>query len=573
MQKIKTYLSSAKCKFDKNWTSLKAQLFNVRVLVAMQLKEKLDLSFLKSKKETTFKVIYSFLAIAVITAFIYLGFYASTLLGILSLTSRLPVTVIVFLFTLMQLLSILSCTLGLTKSLYFSGDNASLLTLPVRPNNVFFSKIVVFYVFELKKNLTFLVPMFLAFGLINGLSPLFYLILLLSFFFVSLIPVILGAILSIPTMWVSMLLRNLQFLQFGLFLGGAAVVIKVAFDLVARIPPNLNLIQQFATYYWEIQNFLNAFSETFAPFTAITQMIVGTTQYFVHIPITSSTFVTFGLLLAILVLGSLFVFLVARPLFFNMSSKPFEYKKRVILIPKKNYKNSKYLSSLKKEVLINLRTPSLLLTNISAIFVLPLAIFLLNKVFASMDTRLVGQHMSLSFNLLIILLILLSNNSQVASVFSSEGAAMYLLKTKPAPLKSNMMAKLTLNLVLSTLSILATALILKSVVQLSLPETMFVFLIATLVNMSHILWSAQLDIVSPQYRFYHNGVHNSTNPNETKSTILAFTLAFLFFGISLFLFFENYAVAWQKLLGIALVFAAARIFLFFANAKVYFKEM
>ena len=573
MNKIKNFLAKTKSVL-KNWKTKSAlEIKKIKILVAMQLKEKLDLSFLASKKETLFKVLFSIIGVIIFTAFVYLMFYASTLLGILSLTSRLPNTVMIFLFTLMQLLSILSCTLGLTKSLYFSADNAVLLTLPCKPNAVFFSKLIVFYLNELKKNITYLVPMFLAFGLINSLSFWFFPILLISFFFVSLLPVVIGAILSIPTMWISMLLRNSKYLQFSLFGVFAGFLIKTAFDLVALIPPNLNLIQQFATYYWDVQKFLTNFANTFSPFAALTEMIIGKTQYFVHYPLPLSSITTFLLFIASLVVGMIFVFIAARPLFFKMTSKPFEYKKKVFTMQKKNRSLSKFASSLKKEVIINFRTPNLLIANLASFFVLPLGIFLLNKIFASMDTRLVGQQMSIGFNLLIILLILLSNNTQVASIFSSEGNAMYLLKTKPAPLKANMMAKLTLNLILSTLSILVTSIIMFQVAQISYQDTIFVFLTVVLINISHILWSAQLDIVSPQYKFYHNGIHSGTNPNETKSTGLAFAISFLFFAVAMFLFFENYGIAWQKLTFIAFILAASRIYLFFTNAKVYFRDM
>ncbi|MFA6860565.1 MAG: hypothetical protein WCR30_04180 [Clostridia bacterium] len=546
----------------------------LKTLVAMQLKEKLDLRFLKSKKETLFKLLFGVIGLAVFTALVYFAFYASTLLGILSLTSRLPNTVIIFLFTIMQFLSIISCTLGLTKSLYFSGDNMVLLTLPCKPNDVFFSKIIVFYINELKKNFTFMLPVFLAFGMINSFSLAYYPILIVAFFLVSFLPVVVGAILSIPSMWVSMALRNQKYLQLGIFAVVAVVVIKLAFELVAQIPENFNLIQQFATYYWDIQNFLIDFANTFKPFTYLTEMIIGKTQYFIHYPLPLSSLITFGVFVLILAVGSLLVYFVARPLFFKMTSKPFEYKKNVVLFQKKNVKHSRFISSLKKELILSFRTPSLLATNLSAIFVLPLAIFLLNKVFASMDTRLLGQQMSISFNLLLILLILLANNTQVASLFSTEGKAMYLLKTKPATLRANMLAKLTLNFVLSIFSILLTSFILFQVAKIEIIDTVFVFITVLLINVSHILWSAELDIVNPQYNQYNNGISTTgSNPNETKSTLIAFIISFLFFAVSLFLFFENYGVAWQKLFFIALLLFGSRLYLFAVNAKVYFREM
>ena len=47
----------------------------LKTLVMMQLKDKLDMSFAKSVKQTIFRVVFSLLKFAVITAVIYLAFY------------------------------------------------------------------------------------------------------------------------------------------------------------------------------------------------------------------------------------------------------------------------------------------------------------------------------------------------------------------------------------------------------------------------------------------------------------------------------------------------------------------
>ena len=68
----------------------------------------------------------------------------------------------------MLLLSVVSCAIGLTKSMYYSRDNAVLLTLPCKPLEVYLSKLVIFFFFELKRNISFLVPLFLAYFFSHG---------------------------------------------------------------------------------------------------------------------------------------------------------------------------------------------------------------------------------------------------------------------------------------------------------------------------------------------------------------------------------------------------------------------
>ena len=59
----------------------------LKTLCKMQLKDRINLSFLKSVKETIFKIILSIIKFALITIVIYFGFY---ILSYLRLVSLLP---------------------------------------------------------------------------------------------------------------------------------------------------------------------------------------------------------------------------------------------------------------------------------------------------------------------------------------------------------------------------------------------------------------------------------------------------------------------------------------------------
>ena len=124
----------------------------LKPLVMMQLKDKIDFSFLKSRKKTITKIVFTILGFVAVTAVCYLMFYISSLLNLFSLLPTVPLTVMVVIFTLMFILSCFTCTIGLMKKLYFSPDNQVLLTFPVKSNMIFVSKLIVFYIYELIKN-------------------------------------------------------------------------------------------------------------------------------------------------------------------------------------------------------------------------------------------------------------------------------------------------------------------------------------------------------------------------------------------------------------------------------------
>ena len=130
----------------------------------MQLKDKLDLSFLSSARGVIFKLVLSLLGLALITAVFYVAFMLSVTLSVFSFSSYLPDTVLTAIFTVIQILAILSCTVGLTKALYTAPDNKVLFTLPVDTNEVYFSKLLLYFIFELKRNFSITLPILLLTG-------------------------------------------------------------------------------------------------------------------------------------------------------------------------------------------------------------------------------------------------------------------------------------------------------------------------------------------------------------------------------------------------------------------------
>ena len=109
----------------------------LKTLVFMQLKDKVDFGFLRTKKALISKVILTLFSFIAITAVYYFGFYLCRVLGIFSLVNIIPTSVIVVLFSIMEILSIISCTYSLMKNLYFARDNQVLLTFPVTVDHIF----------------------------------------------------------------------------------------------------------------------------------------------------------------------------------------------------------------------------------------------------------------------------------------------------------------------------------------------------------------------------------------------------------------------------------------------------
>ena len=538
----------------------------------MQLKDKLDLAYLKSVKGTIFKVVLNLLKFAVITALIYISLFVISFLRLTSILPGIPQNFFSVLFTVMMLLSIAVCTFGLTKYLYFTKDNSFLLVMPAEKTALFTSKLIVYYVYELMRNITFLLPLFTAYGMVNKMPLYFYPYLAVVLIIVTAIPVVIGALLSIPAMFLSVFIKQhiwLEYIILTAVIGGAVFGLTC---LISALPANLDILGTWSTTFWKIQGFMDTFNSFFAPFGVLVTFIIGkrygvSNHFFIADQLWALLFIS--VFIAVILLATFFL---VRPLYFKMASSPFEYRKNKTA---KNYKNRQYnsfLSSVKKDLTLSYRTSEKFYSLIFTVLGLPLAIFLLNKIYSAMDTRLTGAFMTISFNILVILLFALSSNTNLAHVYSEEGGAAYLLKTSPKPYLQTLISKLAVNFVLVSLSLLTAVLIFSSFAGFDFFTGICVFAVLEFVYIGHMLWCAESDFMNPQTMQYQTTGTHVSNPNDIKAVISSFLLSALMAFLTFFFIPENVNLVWYRLIFIASLFLLLRSWLFVNKVTVYFKE-
>ena len=308
----------------------------LKTLVMMQLKDKLNFSFKADKKGTLTKLILYFVLFAVVTAIIAVVFYISDLLLIFGSMKAVPIPIFNLFFIVMLLLSIVSCIAKLTDSLYFSKDNLVLLSYPVRPNIVFLSKLIVFYIIELIKNVIYLIPMFLAYGIIYGFKIGYFPWVILMFFIVAAIPVAIAAIASIPTMLVKMFLRKRPLLQDLSLLVLLIVATVFIFILINMIPEKLHFMTRWNSLYRpKFEEFAMSFQKAMVPFYYLSMLMIGfeegrTNPRMVANVFNGNTWWLFLVIFGSIVLLVLMSYWFAKPLFFKIAVKPFEYNKKII---------------------------------------------------------------------------------------------------------------------------------------------------------------------------------------------------------------------------------------------------
>ena len=239
------------------------------ILVMMQLKEQMNFKRYKTDNAKFFHILLSavgsILKFAAVTGLCVAFLTVSKMLGLFSFAGRpIPDTVMSFVFSVMLAMSVVSCTVGLTKSMYYARDNAVLLTLPCPSLHVYLSKLIIFFIFEIKRNLSFLVPMFIAYYITHSYAPWTYAWMLFCMLWVSLFTVAIGAVLSIPTMWIANFFRQHRWMQISTLVLAVGAAIAALFFGISLIPENIDLVAAWDTLYWQIQDFLNGYAKTFS---------------------------------------------------------------------------------------------------------------------------------------------------------------------------------------------------------------------------------------------------------------------------------------------------------------------
>lgn len=552
-------------------SSIKKSFSSLSNLTMMQLKEKMNFSFKAHPKKSLLSLSFFLIGFAAVIVICYFIINIAMRLKIFDFNGTFPTAILVVVFTLMFVLSLIFTTFSLVKALYFSRDNFVLLTLPTTPSIVFTSKLLVHYVNELKKNALFLIPLFIGYGINVNMPIYYYPWMIVMFLFIVTLPVLLGALISIPAMYLYQALKKVKFVLYAIIIIAVVGVIAAAAYVISIIPPDINFKETWGTTYFQIRGFLFDFQNTMLPFKWLVELMVG--KYLATNMFSMSTLYIFlGLLGTIVILGVL-CFVLSKPLFYSMASKPFEYKKNMNARIRKEKRLTPFAAVCKKEWVLALRENTITTLVVQLIIIMPLAIALLNSLYNAMNTKFLGTQLTVCFNMFIVLLFLLSANIRMASAYSKDGASAYLNKLQPSNYGKLLFAKLTVNLVIGVIGLITTMVVYSFYHALSIEEYLFFVFIAFFLFVAHLFGSAQYDIMNSQAQQFATFASQANNPNENKSIIMTFVLSLVFAGFWMFLAMENAKTAWYKIIVVAFVYMVIKIYFYFLRIKVYYKEM
>ena len=208
--------------------------------------------------------------------------------------------------------------------MYTSKENAMLLVFPCTYGEIFLSKIVVFAIAELKKSIYFLVPILVGFGFVSG-GVSYWLLAVPMWFMLCLLPVLFGALFSIPVIYVKRFLEK----HLTIYATVVVVAITVAFVgvsfLLSKLPDPLRLVAIYGEFIAGVEGWFSSVSSWSLWYIFIGNAMYGNMVY-LYLPLSIAVFLALGVA----------CFLIARPFYFKAVSSTVEAGRT------KKHKNKKH---------------------------------------------------------------------------------------------------------------------------------------------------------------------------------------------------------------------------------------
>ena len=531
----------------------------IKVLMILQLSNKMALK-IDNKQRLAANIALRLLVIALISvAMVVVLNVLNNILGII-----VNAYFVVFILMVTQLFAIISATVGLMTDLYENRENTLLHSYPVKNDEVFLSKMLVYYLHEIVKNSFLIVPLLIGFGWTNQLSIYYYLNIVPMIFIIPAIAVLVAALLSVPLAMLRHFLSDKNILTLIVALLVIGLMFWLVMRVVGNIPTPIRITQLYSQFTRSINRFMQNAASYGLVYTAIGLLLYG-------IGIVRNYAIVLGSLIILLAA----VVFVSRPLYFKLASRSMEHTVEKVHKSKKGTSKNLFVTFLLKEWRIARRSINQLLNDYTILIALPFFMYMLNYIFTNMHLNSTGNQLVLVFNIIIALLLVTASNTASASSITTEGTEFVIMKTAPSETRTMAWAKIAFNLLFSTGIILISFLLFQiALPSFSATHRWLIFLLVITLNAGHILWSFQIDLLNPKLSDYAATGSLSGNPNIAKSIAGGFALSLVFGTVAALAFLTTASsLAWAVLFLLAVPFVLLRLYLFNSYLKAYFIDI
>ena len=480
-------------------------------LLKLQIDNKTDLLKTASPSKMAATICKILLLLAVMTVAVLLILFTVFRLGI-AINGEL--VALVLLCT--QVLSFFFAVGNVIGTLYLCKDNEMLICLPVTPNQLFISKVLLIYLREVAVNAIISVPLFISLSVLGGLGGVFYLSIPILLLLAPILPIVLASVVSIP------LMALIRFLKRHTVLSIVAILILVAVCLwgyiffIGKLAGNFNIAGRQ--------------SETV---TKINKVISNAGRYAVlYIQLARATlsfaaWYWYPVFLGVCAVLSTVTVFAIRPLYFKIAMSSLENTVKVKAKKGSFKKASSFVSLIKKETACVFRSPTDIFEYFLFTLLMPFIVFSYDELLTSITVENNGTQMIVGAHVMVVAILAMLSNIVSASAVSRDGGNFYTSKIVPVSYYTQIFAKLTFNAIFTCGSLLITMFVSFFSTNIEPWQNILGTLAVMIVSIGHIAWSIDMDIKNPTINLQGDEQSSTVSKSTPKSIISGLIIGFI----------------------------------------------
>lgn len=432
---------------------------------------------------------------------------------------------VLIIFVALGIVAQIILSVARTSSVLYGGADAKvILPLPISNFTMLAAKLVALWIKEIVNSCFFVAPVMIAYGIMGGKGPLFYVL--------TVIAVLISALFVVA---IAGLIAPLFYKIRKIFAKKGVVVLIVSLVFFAGL--------------------LLVYSELLA---VVSDMIIGDRLRFIFNKDVADTlrvvssYLFFarqiGDFLGGDILGLIIILLtagvVAVGAYFVSSHFYLAFLKTSIARqskPAKTHKNavrSAGKSLIFKELTEVFRDPQYLFSYLSVLLTLPVLCYLTVGVLNELITKLLGSDFLVPFAVLILVMYSCVCNTFAGDVISREESRIMIVKTIPVSYKMQVGCKVGVALVIALLSDIFASLVLLLTGTLGAVESLLVFLITAIETVASVMHLVAKDINNPSVK--GNGAESANvSSSVVRALVVSFVLGGICFAVNAAYIFQN----------------------------------
>ena len=482
---------------------------NIRTLLRLEIKNRFS-NYSLSDYKSYFKL---FGTLVLTGAIIYALYWVAGLFFEMFEAGGLLYEALVLLVSLIFLFMLFTGVSSTIKVLYYKGDNEILMRYPVSGAEVFISKTLFLFLTQFVVTAIVMAPFLVAYAEVSGLGLAFYVKIPVPILFLVFITFFLSNILAIPIMHLTNRIRN----KFALIIIGLAILVTAAFAVYMVLFNSMVTFmndKEFSVFSDEMVNIIETTAKWLIPMKYFADIMVGHELYIAYPALLG--------ILGITLVGTILViyFLYAKTLLNNVEVEGSAFKHVT-----KNRCRPIFLTLMHKEFLQVFRSVNYSFQYFVLACAMPVMVFFCNNITRELGQNQVGEQISLGMSMLVMLIFATVITSFSATSTSREGDNFYHTKVAPVSIRTQLLAKFVMYLLVSVAANAVCLAVLLGTEQLEIKEGLWLFVVVQLCSVAQTLASMRMDIARPYFNLSGEGEVVNNNASTTMSVAMGFAVA------------------------------------------------